>query len=205
MKTLTLPALTALFALVCGPAGAQIETSTATAPTAAVEQAEASSQSRTDDATLAGLPGDGPVSVHWTDPAGFTEMKHGADRWQSQRSNWLQDLARHVRRQASRQLDDGQRLDVTITDVDLAGQVEPAHGRGTHDVRMLRETTPPMIALNFRHYDAGGQLLAEGERQLRDLNYLSRTPALRRHDTLRHEKRLIDDWLRSEFAAAGSR
>ncbi|MCK9488630.1 MAG: DUF3016 domain-containing protein [Xanthomonadales bacterium] len=204
MKYLTLSAAAALFTLACLPASAQITTTTGPA-SVAVEQHEVSPNARAGDTTLAGLPADGPVAVHWTDPAQFTEIRHSNDRRESERGRWLQDLAQHLRRSALRQLPQGERLDVTLTDIDLAGQYEPSHGRGTHDVRMLRETTPPMIELNFRHYDASGQLLAEGERQLRDLNYLSRTPALRRHDGLRHEKRLIDDWLRNEFAASDGR
>lgn len=196
MKNLTFTALAAL-ALTSLPASAQIRTSVETPTPAAQEQPAP----QADSAGLASLPGDGPVTVQWTDPAGFTELRYSNDRWQSQRGNWVESLARHLRQSASRQLSEGERLEVTITDIDLAGQYEPSHGRTNHDVRMLRETTPPKIDLSFRHFSAQGELIAEGERELRDLNYLSRPVVQRRNDSLRHEKRLLDDWLKKELAA----
>jgi hypothetical protein len=168
----------------------------------AVSGAIAKPRNVTDPDAPRTLPDEGPVAVQWTDPASFTELKFSGNRWESQRGNWVYDLALHLRKEAEKRLPAGERLEVTITDIDRAGSYEP--GRGVHldNVRILREIYPPTIELGFKRYGADGQLLADGERTLRDLMYLSHNvSAARNHDSLVHEKRLIDEWLRDELGA----
>lgn len=61
---------------------------------------------------------------------------------------------------------------------------------------MVKEIYPPRIQLAFRLTDAAGDVVKEGGRELRGLRLMTRGFA---DDTLRHEKALLDDWLRSEF------
>ena len=92
----------------------------------------------------------------------------------------------------------GERLLVTITDLDRAGMVEPWHGTGFEDLRIVRDTTPPRIDLDFQLVSAQGAILKEGARRLRDPNFLRR-PAFSNNEPLTFEKNLVDDWLRREF------
>ena len=143
---------------------------------------------------------EGPVQVQWTDPAQFTDLKYSGNRWEAARGNWVFQLAEHLRDSASKRLPEGDRLDVTITDIGRAGRYEPWHGMRMQDVRIMRDVYPPSMKLEFRQYDANGQLVAEGTRELRDLGYLMSAGALPgTSDTLRFEKRMVDDWARTEF------
>jgi len=45
-------------------------------------------------------------------------------------------------------------------------------------------------------------LIDEGERKLRDMMYLNNVNVLSNTDSLRYEKRMIDDWARREFRVA---
>ena len=96
---------------------------------------------------------------------------------------------------------EGARLLVTITDVQRAGQIEPWHGPASSDLRIVRDSTPPRIDLNFRLVAANGAVLEEGTRQLRDIDFLRRA-GFHRDEPLAHEKNLIDDWLRKDFGPA---
>lgn len=137
------------------------------------------------------------AEVSYRNPAGFTEM--GRDF--GARRNWLDDLSAYVAQRVARTVPDGERLLVTITDVQRAGQIEPWH-RAATDLRVVRDTTPPRIDLGFRLVDANGAVLKEGSRQLRDINFLDHS-GLRSSEPLAYEKNLIDDWLRKDFAPPG--
>ena len=128
---------------------------------------------------------------------GFSEMTrlHGV------RTDWLDDLSRYVAKRASRNVPEGARLLVTITDVQRAGQIEPWHGPASSDLRIVRDSTPPRIDLNFRLVAVNGAVLEEGTRQLRDIDFLRRA-GFHRDEPLAHEKNLIDDWLRKDFGPA---
>ncbi|NLA68260.1 MAG: DUF3016 domain-containing protein [Gammaproteobacteria bacterium] len=142
----------------------------------------------------------GPVAVSWTDPADFTEIRHSRNRFESRHGDWVRDIAAHLARRAAGALAPGERLEVEITDIKRAGEFEPATTSSNH-VRVIRDIYPPRIDLRYTRYDAAGQVVDSGERQLTDIGFLHRgvgTVAL--NDGLRHEKRLIDDWVRSDLA-----
>ena len=148
------------------------------------------------------LPASGPVSVSWNDPAMFMELRHSINRCDAARGHWLTDLAMHLRKQAERRLGPGERLDLTIVDVDRAGDYEPGQNVALYDTRILRDIYPPRMTVQFRHYGAGSAVIAEGERKLTDLAYLTGINPINSTDALRYEKRMIDTWLRRELATA---
>lgn len=152
----------------------------------------------TDPQAPRSLQSAGPVSVSWEDPAGFTELRHSRNRWDAQRGDWVQRLASHLQARAGSALSPGERMEVNITDIKRAGDYEPWNGIDLRDVRVMRDIYPPRMSLAFTRYDANGQVIEQGERDLSDLGYLygGRTPD---SDPLRYEKRLIDDWIRREL------
>ena len=154
----------------------------------------------TDPALPRALPADGPVSVEWTDPAQFSDIRFSNNRWEAQQGSWVTELARHLQQQAARRLPAGQRMEVTITDIQRAGRFEPWTGINYSHVRVMRDIYPPRMTLNVRITGADGQVLAEGERKLSDMSYLQNSTPVDT-DNLRFEKRMIDDWLRRELPA----
>jgi len=146
---------------------------------------------------------DARVSVDWTDPAQFSELKHYRSFRDMRPAEWLDPLAKYLRTRAERVLPAGERLEVTFTDVQRAGNYEPWHGPRLDDVRIVRDIYPPRIELRFRLLDANGSVLREGERTLRDSAFLMRDGA-HETDSLRFEKRLLDQWLRKEFGTRAS-
>ena len=146
---------------------------------------------------------DSRIQVTWTKPDDFSEAKQypGTGLGREEPDEWLNELAKHVRYRADRRLPPGDRLQVTFTNVQRAGTYEPWRGPRFDDVRIIKDIYPPRIDLKFTLTDAGGAVVKEGQRELRDPAFLQRG-ILNTTDPLRFEKRLLDDWLRSEFPDA---
>lgn len=141
------------------------------------------------------------VKVSWDNPANFTDTRTNMCRNRFKPEEWLGQLARYVESRADRVITDGQRLNVTITDIQRAGQCEPWRGPQFDDVRIVKDIYAPSISLHFRLTDANGQVVSEGDRTLRDAAFLHHGSLLNPNDSLRFEKRLLDQWLRKEFAS----
>jgi hypothetical protein len=146
------------------------------------------------------LPADGPVEVRWGDPEQFTEIRVSHNPSESRRGTWVVDLAEYLRERATPRLAPGERLEVELIDIDRAGDFEPWRGINLHDTRVIREIYPPRITLHFRRTDANGAVLDEGERKLRDAMFMG-SVAGSDNDTLRYEKRMIDQWLGRDLPA----
>ena len=152
-------------------------------------------------ASAAPQASDSRVQVDWTKPGDFSEAKQypGTGLGRESPDEWLTDLANHLRYRAERVLPQGDDLHVTFTNVQRAGTYEPWRGPQWDDVRIIKDIYPPRIDLTFTLTDANGGVVKEGKRELRDPAFLQRG-ILNESDPLRFEKRLLDDWLRNEFA-----
>jgi hypothetical protein len=164
----------------------------------ATATAGARTRNVTDPDAPRSLPAEGAVTVQWTDPSEFTDLKFSGNRWRASQGDWVQQLAEHLRESAGKRLPEGERLEVTITDIGRAGRYEPWGGSQLQDVRILRDHYPPSMKLDFRHFAADGSLLAEGSRELRDTGYLMGGRNASGNDNLYYEKRMVDDWVRDE-------
>jgi hypothetical protein len=97
------------------------------------------------------------------------------------------------------------RLLITLTNVDMVGDIESWRGPGRCDVRIMKDTYPPRIDLRFRLLDREGTEIRAGTRRLRDSNYLVSAGPSSSIDPLRYEKALLGEWRRRELGrGAGS-
>ena len=98
----------------------------------------------------------------------------------------------------------GQKLTVTFTDIDLAGDFEPWRGPQGMDIRIVKDVYPPRMDLEFKVTGADGTVLLEGKRQLRDLTFMGKITNNPR-DALRYEKNLLEDWFKNDLGKLKSR
>ena len=146
-------------------------------------------------AATAGAQAAGSVELRWVQPEQFSDI--GTRPWL--RESTLKSLGEHIQ-QLGRLLPDGQALQIEVTDVDLAGEIDHSSWQ---QVRVLRGRADfPHIALHYTLL-ADGRSLKSGEAQLSDLNYLG-PPYLypSRQTDLAYEKRMLERWFRETFAIA---
>ena len=140
------------------------------------------------------------VSVNWAPSDTLSEVKQNpTHRGLLRPEDWMKELGSYIRGRADAQLLPGQRLDVTIDDIKLAGDFEPWHGPNAQDIRFMKDIYPPRIDLHYRLIGADGKTLRESQAKLRDLSYLQNNVVPTDTDPLRYDKHLIATWIKSEF------
>jgi hypothetical protein len=142
----------------------------------------------------AGAQAAGSVEVRWVQPELFSDI--GTRPWE--RESTLKALGEYLQ-QLGRQLPDGQTLQLEVTDVDLAGEIDHATW---HETRILRGRADwPRIALRYTLL-VDGRAMKAGEARLSDLGYLG-PPYLNtlRQTELGYEKQMLERWFRDTFAA----
>jgi len=111
---------------------------------------------------------------------------------------YLKILSDHVQKVAAKRLAEGQKLEVTFTDIDLAGDFIPGNVR-TQDIRIIKEIYIPRMKLSFKLIDASGKVVKEGERKLSDMNFMMNANVIGRDEALFYDKTMLSDWIRTEF------
>lgn len=129
----------------------------------------------------------------------FVEPRHYTDAGAYDAAYELRTLERHFTQQGQRCLAPGEKLELQVLDVDLAGRREWWRGRG-YDARVMREITWPRLDLAYVWRDGSGKLLGEGKARVADQNYLWRSGYVRvDSDELPYEKAMLRDWFEQNF------
>ena len=135
----------------------------------------------------------GSVEVQWLKPDTYTD----AGRSRVDRERVMKSLSEHLQK-LGKQLPDGQLLKLDVTDLNLAGEIEPFRW---HDVRVLRGRADwPQMRLRYT-LTADGRTLKSGDAQLQDMGYMFSNSASLRQEDLGYEKRMVDQWFKAEFGA----
>ena len=140
------------------------------------------------------------VTVTMQKPEAFRDFKVTCIGMDERMRGMLADLSQFVRVSAARYLRDGDALEITVTDVDMAGEFETWRGPRACSVRVMLDIYAPRIILDFRLTDRDGKVVSAGHRDLADQLYLTRAVTLST-DPLRYEKNLLLDWFEKEFAS----
>ena len=150
--------------------------------------------------SLPAIGQEAPVQVQYVHAEEFADVGNRRFSDERIRAAYLEQLRSHLAKRAGSLLAAGERLSVSITEVDMAGEFE-AWRPPSGEARIVKDIYPPRIDLRFRVSDADGRTVREGERTLRDSAFLMRD-GIDDSDPLRFEKRLLDAWLRKEFTAS---
>jgi superfamily I DNA and/or RNA helicase len=142
------------------------------------------------------------VEVIYVNPENFTDFTDSVDRTGRGAESYRANFKEYLEKEAERVIPEGTRLTISITEVDMAGDFEPWRGPQFSDIRIVKDLYPPRVNFTYKLSDAAGAVLREGEKRLRDVNFQMRSMSSISNDSLRYEKELMDDWLRTEFPKA---
>lgn len=138
------------------------------------------------------------VSVSYVQAEKFSDLPRQA----TERERMLKALSEHFQK-LGQKLPPDQTLKIEVTDIDLAGREEPSR-RTMDDLRVLRGGADwPHMSLRYS-LESNGKVLRSGSDNLSDMSYLNRINSYSSGDTLRYEKRMIDDWFAQQFGKAKS-
>jgi Protein of unknown function (DUF3016) len=140
----------------------------------------------------------GTVQVKFVEPDKFADVRGMHQRVDD---GLLKILEAHFQSAASKHVPDGQTLNIEVLDVDLAGEFRPRFS-ASPDVRVLGlGADSPHITLRYALSSPSGAVQL-AEVQLSDLGYLHRgTGRYGSSESLRFEKRMIDEWVKTTFAS----
>lgn len=146
--------------------------------------------------------GDARVVVTYVNPEKFTDFTDSIDRPERGAEHYGAALKEYLEYEAAGVIPEGSRLALSFTEIDMAGDFEPWRGPSFSDIRIVKDLYPPRINFTYKLTDASGAVLKEGEAKLRDTNFMMNISSSISNDPLRHEKAVLDGWLRSEFPKA---
>ena len=140
---------------------------------------------------------DSRIQIVWEKPEKFTDTRSASMSASKHRKHIFEQLEAHMAK-LSNTLPKGQSLRLKVTNLDLAGRVEPGRFTGLvntmDDIRVVREIDIPRITFSYELFSAKGELIKEDNVKLKDMNFM-RGPSIRAKDApFAYEKRMLTQW-----------
>lgn len=138
----------------------------------------------------------GSVAVSLDHPENFSDARDNLRT----REDVGHAIGEHLKALGQRYLPAEQALEVTLLDVDLAGEMKPQLRIG-QDIRVLRGRADwPRVSLRYT-LRSGDKVVAQRDEVVSDMNYMTHQySATNRDDALYFEKRMLTEWFRDRFA-----
>lgn len=139
------------------------------------------------------------LEIDWQDPEDYRDIRAGSSMGQERYSEQVMgELSEEFEDGAKRLLPADYVLEVTVDDVDLAGEIEYFIGPYNQDLRVVRDLYYPRMDLRYELRDPQGEVVAQGEETLKDTNFYVFQEYVR-DEPLFYEKEMIRDWFYDTF------
>lgn len=144
------------------------------------------------------------VDVTWENPKDYADVRPSNESRTGFQKRTFAQLDKHIAKLAEK-LPDDYKLSMTVTDLDLAGQVWPSSfvglgNGGANDVRLIKRVHIPRMEFSYTLTDATGAVVKSADVNIKDMNFMESIARMRNSDPLRYEKNMLGEWFRDELS-----
>lgn len=148
----------------------------------------------------------GTAEVTWHEPKNYRDIRASNEIESRFQARVFSEFEKHFNLLAEK-LPEQHTLKITVTDVDLAGEVLPqsyhAYHGGFQALRVVKSMDFPRMEFSYVVENERGEITASGEERLRgrDLPGQGRTSrrASSQHELLDYERAMLDRWFKFRF------
>ena len=137
------------------------------------------------------------VEVTWEEPKSYRDVKPSNESRTRFRERTFKELDEFFTELA-------EKLSITVTDLDLAGQVWPASfvgmGQSAADVRIIKEIDIPRMSFSYVLSDSDNTVLKSEDVKIKDMMFMNTVNRRLPSDNLVYEKNMIEDWFNDTIA-----
>lgn len=141
------------------------------------------------------------LELKWHELDKFTDVRATNDT----RSQFHKRVKRNFEdffQQLADQLPEGYSWQVTITNIDLAGDVDYFVGGAGNPLRVIKDIHSPAITFTHVLRDEHGDEVISAEEELRDMGFMQSVRSVNENDPFRYEKKMLEDWFNKELEPA---
>jgi len=151
-----------------------------------------------DEAPVNTVTEDGVVKIVWQSPKDFRDIKSSGEIQSRYEKRLFETLTENINKEAAKILKPNQKLEMTITDVDLAGDMRPTFGATANDLRIIKDIYPPRITFSYQVLENDKVIIA-GDEKLTDMGFMGGIQSLSDKPFM-YETKMLTDWLKKTIA-----
>lgn len=139
----------------------------------------------------------GEAKITWQDPDNYADIRPSDETRDGFRARVFKSLD-EVFQDLAKQLPDGVSWEIVVTDLDLAGDVRPMMRGTMNEIRIIKDIYWPRMSIRYVMRDASGKLIAEGQDDIKDMNFMMGSNFLNGNSSFQYEEKMLRDWFRKQ-------
>ncbi|WP_423185520.1 DUF3016 domain-containing protein [Alishewanella sp. d11] len=133
------------------------------------------------------------VTVNFEHPEKYTDIKPTNDSKSRYQERVLKAFEGFFTDYAAK-VPEGYTWQVTVTDIDLAGDVDYFAGATGQPLRIVKDLYSPAIRFTHSLKDSSGKEVLAGEERLRDMGFMHSVSKVSSRNEFEYEKNMLDEW-----------
>lgn len=151
-----------------------------------------------DEAPVDPITEDGVVKIVWQSPKDYRDIKSSGELQSRYEKRLFETLIENINKEAAKILKPNQKLEMTITDVDLAGDMRPTFGATANDLRIIKDIYPPRMTFSYQVLENDKVIIA-GDEKLSDMGFMGGIQSLNDKPFM-YETKMLTEWLKKTIA-----
>ncbi len=145
--------------------------------------------------------GPAEVKLTWQNPEKYTDIRPGTGTKKAYQQKVIKAFDK-MWAEFAEKLPAGYKFEVVITDLDLAGDVEPMYsgaGRTMNDIRVVKDIYFPKMNLDYVLYDANNVEVAKGTAvKIKDMGFMQSGSLGHNSREFGYEQHMLEKWFEKE-------
>ncbi|WP_144212631.1 DUF3016 domain-containing protein [Shewanella donghaensis] len=143
---------------------------------------------------------EGVVKVEWQEPKSYRDLKTATEVKSRFQQRFFDTITENVNKEAEKILKHGQKLEMIVTDVDLAGDLRPTFGAtSASELRIVKDLYPPRMTFSYSITE-GDKVIMAGNEKLMDMNFMYGVNSTRNQRPFEYETAMLKSWLKKTVA-----
>ncbi|MBQ4890627.1 DUF3016 domain-containing protein [Shewanella sp. MMG014] len=139
---------------------------------------------------------EGIVKVEWQEPKNYRDLKTATEVKSRFEQRFFDTMTKNINKEAEKILKPNQKLEMVVSDVDLAGDLRPTFGAtSANELRIVKDLYPPRMTFTYRITE-GDNVVIAGDEKLVDMNFMYGVNSTRNQRPFEYETRMLKDWLK---------
>lgn len=140
----------------------------------------------------------GEARLSWVSPEKFTDIRSG-DESPAEALSTVTTEFKQIFGRLSKHLPQGYVMEVSVLDLDLAGEVRYNLPQSVKNYRIVKDIDWPKIKFSYSIKDEQQREVASGKEELRDLDFASKINTS--NSQFKFEEQMLKDWFKREHLA----
>lgn len=140
----------------------------------------------------------GQAEIEWIKPEKFTDIRPANESRSNLHKRIFKELEQHFS-QLAEKLPEGQMLKVSVTNLDLAGDVRYMVGPNNATIRVVEDLYFPKMKFDYQLIASDKSVISTAKVDIKDMSFNTGVRSSLSSKAFHYEKSMIDDWFYKTF------